>query len=195
MGVWTPRRVLWAVCVRFLLVLRPLAGRGVEVGVGCLGIFVGLWFVGGGRLLAGGSRRQELRLGGRRVVLGYSVWALVLLVRVHGPRWVFRGAWWPKCCGLVRWGRQVALDCVAVVVRVCRLHVVPWHRPERWQGLVGVVGVSLVYVMLRVWSSAPRGVGGLWHLAALQYWGSGGRGQGWRGPADGAAGATLPGPA
>ena len=60
MGVWASRRVLWALCVRAVRVLRSLAGR---LG-GCLGIRVGLWFLCTERLLVDGARRQMLRLGG-----------------------------------------------------------------------------------------------------------------------------------
>ena len=96
-GVWVSRWALWMVCVCVGRVLRPPAGLGAEVGVGCLGFRVGLRFVGGGRLLLGGARRQGLRLRGRSVVAGYSVLALVLLVCLHGPPWVYGGAWWPEC--------------------------------------------------------------------------------------------------
>ena len=94
---------------------------------------------------------------------------------------------------------------MVVVVGVCWLRVAPWHRWERWQGLVVVVGVSVVHVMVR--SSAPRGVGGLCGSAVVGRGGdgagggrcgigaSGGRGRGWRGRADADGSATLPGPA
>ena len=67
------------------------------------------------------------------------------------------GAWWPECRGPVQWGRQVVLDCVVVVVGVCRSRVAPWHRWERWQGLPVVVGVSVIHVM--VWCGPVRLVG------------------------------------
>ena len=157
MGVWASRRVLWALCVRVVRVWRPLASRGVELGGGCLGIWVGLWFVGSGRLLMGGAGRHGLRLRWLPVVLGCSVHALVLLVRVHGPPRVCGGAWSPEGREPVQRGWQVVLDCVAAVVGVCRLRVVPGHRWERWQGLVVVVGVSVVHVM--VWCGPVCRVG------------------------------------
>ena len=43
-GVWASRRVLWALCVCVVRVSQSLAGRGVEAGGGCPGIWVGLWF-------------------------------------------------------------------------------------------------------------------------------------------------------
>ena len=46
-----------------------------------------------------------------------------------------------------------------VVVRVCRLCVVPWHRWQRWQWLMVVVGVSVVHVM--VWCGPVCRVGRL----------------------------------
>ena len=66
LGSWVSRRVLWVLCVHMCVgqVMRPLAGRGVGVGDGCLGFWVGLWFAGGVRLLAGGARGQGLRQGG-----------------------------------------------------------------------------------------------------------------------------------
>ena len=56
----------------------------------------------------------------------------MLLVRVHGPPRVYGGVLWPECREPVRWGRQVVRDRVVVVVRVCRLCVVPRDRWERW---------------------------------------------------------------
>ena len=52
----------------------------------------------------------------------------MLLVCVHGSLLVYGGVWWPKCLEPVQWGRQVVLDCVVVVVRVCRLCLVPRRR-------------------------------------------------------------------
>ena len=46
------------VCVR-RRVLQPLAGRGVELGGGCLVFWVGLRFDGGGRLLVGSACTQR----------------------------------------------------------------------------------------------------------------------------------------
>ena len=84
------------------------------------------------------------------MVLGYSVWASALLVRVHGLPSVYGGALWPECGGPVQWGRQVVLGrVVLVVVRVCRLRLAPWHWWKRWQGLVVVVGVFMVHVKIR----------------------------------------------
>ena len=60
----------------------------------------------------------------------------MLVVCVHGPLRVYWGAWWPECREPVQQGWQVVLDCVVVVVRLCRLRVVPGHRWGRWQGLV-----------------------------------------------------------
>ena len=73
MEVWVSCWVLWAMCVRLVRVLRPLAGHGVEIGVGCLGMRQGLLFVGGGRLLIGGARRHRLRVRVLSVVVGCSV--------------------------------------------------------------------------------------------------------------------------
>ena len=72
----------------------------------------------------------------------------MLLVGVHGPLRVYGGAWWPQWCEPVQWGRQVVLECVVVVVRVCRLCVVPWLPCELWKGLMVVVGVSVAHVMV-----------------------------------------------
>ena len=46
----------------------------------------------------------------------------------------------------------MVLDCLLVVVRVCRLCLAPWYWWVRWQGLVVVLGVSLVRVV--VWRSS-----------------------------------------
>ena len=110
LDIWVSCRVLWVVCGCVGQVLRPLAGRFVEVGGGCLGFRVELRFVGSVRLLVGGARRQGLRFGGRSVVVEHSMLALVLLVCMPGPLWVYGGAWWPECCGPVQWGQQVVLD-------------------------------------------------------------------------------------
>ena len=56
----------------------------------------------------------------------------MLLVRVHDPPRVYGGVWWPECCEPVQWGRYVVLDCVVVVVGVCRLCVVPRRWWVRW---------------------------------------------------------------
>ena len=56
-------------------------------------------------------------------------------------------------------GWQAVLRRVVVVVRVCRLCVAPWHCWVRWQGLVVVVGLSVVHVM--VWCGTVRRVGWL----------------------------------
>ena len=64
------------------------------------------------------------------MVVGYSVLALMVLVRVHGPLWVFGGTWRPKCCGPVQPGPQVVLHCVVVGVRLCRWRVASWHCPK-----------------------------------------------------------------
>ena len=92
LGVWVYCRVLWVVGVCVGRVSRPPAGRGPEVEGGCLGFPVGLRFVGGGRLLVGGARRQGLRFGGQWPVVGYFVLALVPLLCVHGALWVYEGA-------------------------------------------------------------------------------------------------------
>ena len=81
----------------------------------------------------------------------------MLLVRVHGLPRVYRGASWPEYPDLAQGGRQVVLNCVVVVVRVCRLRVVGLHRWERWQELVVGEGVSVVNPM--VWSGPVRRVG------------------------------------
>ena len=51
-------------------VLAFLAGRGVEVGGGCLGTWPGLWSVGSGWLLVDGARWHGLRVGRLTVVVG-----------------------------------------------------------------------------------------------------------------------------
>ena len=73
MRVWPSRRVLWALCALVELVSWPLADGSVEVGGGCLSIWVVLWFVGSGRLLVAGACRRGLRLRGLPVVVGCSV--------------------------------------------------------------------------------------------------------------------------
>ena len=57
----------------------------------------------------------------------------------------------------MQWGSQVVLDRVVVVVRVCLLRVAPWHCWERYQGLVMLVGLSVVHAM--VWCGLLRRVG------------------------------------
>ena len=59
--------------VRVVLLSPFLAGRGVEVGGGCLGMRVGLWSVGSGWLLVNGARWHALRVGGLPVVAGCSL--------------------------------------------------------------------------------------------------------------------------
>ena len=71
-------------------------------------------------------------LGGRPVVVVYSVVVLVLLACVHSPLWRYGGAWWPECQGPVQWGLQVVLNSVVLVVGVCRLRATPWHWWDRW---------------------------------------------------------------
>ena len=61
------------------------------------------------------------------MVVGYSVLALVLLMRVHGPPWVYGNFLRLDCRGPVLWWCKVVLDRVVAVVRVCRLGVAPWH--------------------------------------------------------------------
>ena len=70
LSVLLSRQVLWVVCVRVGRVSRPLAGRGIEVGDCFLGLLVEWPFVGGGRLLVGGARRQGCGLGGVRWLWG-----------------------------------------------------------------------------------------------------------------------------
>ena len=91
----------------------------------------------------------------------------MLLVRMHGRLRVYRGAWWPGCREPVQSGRQMVLDCVVVVVRLCWLRVVPQRQWKRWQGLVVVIGVSVVHMM--VWCFPVRRVG--W--VACGAWGAG----------------------
>ena len=91
------------------------------------------------------------------MVVGYSVPASVLLVPVHVPQWVHWGLWLPECGKPVLWGWQLVLDCVVVVVRVCRLCVAPWQWWVPWQGLVVVVGVSVEHVV--VWCGQVRRAG------------------------------------
>ena len=73
MGVLTSCRILSALCVPVMRVSRPLAGRGIEVRGVCSGIRLGLWLVGGRRLLMGDAHKQGLRLRGLSVVDGCSV--------------------------------------------------------------------------------------------------------------------------
>ena len=73
MGASASSCVLWVLCVRVVRVSQSLAGRGVQTGGGCLGIQVGLWSVGSGRLLVDCVRRYGWRLRGVPVVVGYSV--------------------------------------------------------------------------------------------------------------------------
>ena len=51
-------------------------------------------------------------------------------------------------------GRQMVLGRVVVVVRVCRLPVVPWHRWGRWHRHMVVVGLSVGHVI--VWCGPVR---------------------------------------
>ena len=124
MGVWVSRRVLWLVCVCIGRIMRPLAGRGFEMGDGYLGFCVGLWFAGCWRLLVCGARGQGPRLGGWQVVVVYPVckgrWhvlAFVLIVCMHGPLRVYGGVWRPDYCGPVLRGQQVVLGRVVMVRR------------------------------------------------------------------------------
>ena len=57
MGAWASSCVLWVLCMRVVRVSQSLAGRGVQMGGGCLGIWLGLWSVGSGRLLVDCIRR------------------------------------------------------------------------------------------------------------------------------------------
>ena len=73
-----------------------------------------------------------LPLGGLLVLVGYPVrlqrWhvlASVLIVRVHGPLWAYRGVWRPQYRGPLVWGQQVVLGHVVLVVRVCQPRVAP----------------------------------------------------------------------
>ena len=75
-------------------------------------------------------------------------------------------AWWPESREPVQWGRQVVVDCVVVVVRVCPLCVVPRRRWERWQALVVVVGVSVVHVM--VWCGPVCGGQLRWGVVVME---------------------------
>ena len=70
LGVWASRRAVWVLRVRVVRFSRFLAGRGVEVGGGCLGIRMRLWSVGSGWLLVDGARWHGFRLGGLPVVVG-----------------------------------------------------------------------------------------------------------------------------
>ena len=72
----------------------------------------------------------------------------MLLVRVQSPPCVHWGAWWPERRGPVQLGRQMLLDCVPVVVRMCWLRVLPWYRWEQWPGLVVVLGGSVFHMMV-----------------------------------------------
>ena len=64
LGSWVSRTVLWVVSVCVVLVIWPPAGRGVEVGGGCLGFWLRFRFVGGWHVPMGSARRQGLRLRG-----------------------------------------------------------------------------------------------------------------------------------
>ena len=90
------------------------------------------------------------------MVVGYSALTLLLSVCVHGPPMVYGGTWRPECCGPVQPGRLV-VDRVVVVLGGCWLRVAPWHCWERWQGLVVVLGVSIVHVVL--WCGPVRRMG------------------------------------
>ena len=72
-GVWASHRVVGVLRVRVVRFLRSLAGRGVEVGGGCLGIRAGLWSVGSGWLLVDGACWHGLRVEGLPVVMGCSL--------------------------------------------------------------------------------------------------------------------------
>ena len=80
---------------------------------------------------------------------------------VVGARaWPFEGQWGSTAARIALapgGGRQVVLGRVVVVPRVCRLRVAPCHWWVRWQGLVVVVGVSVVHMM--VWCDSVRPVG------------------------------------
>ena len=73
--VWASCWVVRVLRVRAVRFLRSLAGCSVEVrvGGGCLGIRVGLWFVGSGWLLVDGACWHGVRLEGLPVVLGCSL--------------------------------------------------------------------------------------------------------------------------
>ena len=77
----------------------------------------------------------------------------MLLVRMHRPPRFYGGAWWPEFCEPPQWGRQVVLDCVVGVLRLCRMGAVPRRWWDWWQGLVVLVGVFVVHVM--VWCGQP----------------------------------------
>ena len=81
----------------------------------------------------------------------------MLFVCMQGRPWVSGGAWGPRCREPVQWGRQVVLDCVVVVARLCWLRVLPRRQWKWWQGLVVVLGVSVVLMM--VWCGPVRRVG------------------------------------
>ena len=82
------------------------------------------------------------------MLVGNSVLAFHLFVRLHGSSCDYGGVWRPECRGPVLRGWQVVLDHVVVVVRVCWSRLAPWEWWLRWQGLVVVVGVSVVHVVL-----------------------------------------------
>ena len=99
MAVWVSRRVVWVLRVRTVRSLWSLAGCGAEVrvGGGCLGIRVGLCSVSSEWLLVDGARRHAVWVGGLLVVVGCSLYALVLLVHVCGPPWAHGAVRWPVC--------------------------------------------------------------------------------------------------
>ena len=80
--------------------------------------------------------------------------ASVLILRLQGPLRARLGVWRPEDRGPVFLGRQMVLGLVVVVVRVCRLPVVPWHRWGRWHRHVVVVGLSVGHVI--VWCGPVR---------------------------------------
>ena len=69
MGVWASRWIVRVLRVPVVRLLRSLAGRGFEVGCGCLGIRVGLWSVGSGWLLVDCARSHGVRVGWLPVVV------------------------------------------------------------------------------------------------------------------------------
>ena len=74
LGVWASLWVVWVLCVCAVRSLRSLLGCGAEMCVrgGRMGVRVGLWSVGNGRLPVDGGRWYGVWVGGQPVVVGCS---------------------------------------------------------------------------------------------------------------------------